>query len=77
MSVSLLGLPMGTGGVNKAVYLGKGGFSVVRRLVGFHLGKLKGQLTFGQRHISALVAVDDRNRLAPITLAGEHPSHTV
>ena len=47
--------------------------AVVGRLVAGYVRQLKRQLILRQSHIAALVALDDRNRLAPVTLTGEYP----
>ncbi len=48
-------------------------FSSTRRLVGFHFRQLQRKLFFRNRNISALRAVYNGNRLAPVTLTGEYP----
>ena len=48
-------------------------FAVLARLKVLDLGQAQGQLTLGQGHPAALVAIDHGDRLAPVALAAEHP----
>src|SRR5699024_1961677 len=48
-------------------------FSCTGRLIGFYFWKGQRKLVFRNRHVSAFWTVDDRNRLAPVTLTGEYP----
>ena len=62
-----------TSGVHPAVDGCQRGLAGTRRLIAFHLRKLQRKLILRHRHIAAVGAVDDRNRLAPVALAGEYP----
>ena len=64
---------MRAGGVHEAVDLGKRRLPVVGGLIILHIRELQRQLLFGDRHIAALVAVGNGDRLAPVTLPGEDP----
>ena len=61
------------GRVDPVGHVRERGFAVVGRLIGVHIGQLKRQLVLRDRYIAALVAVYDRDGLAPVALAGEHP----
>ena len=63
----------GAGGLHPVSHSGKRGFTIVGGHVAFHIGKLQRKLIFRNRHIAALRAVHDRNRLAPVTLSGKYP----
>ena len=62
-----------TGGVYPVGHVRQRRLAVVGRLVAGYVRQLKRQLILRQSHIAALVALDDRNRLAPVTLTGEYP----
>ena len=47
--------------------------AVVGRLIALDLRQAQRQLLFRQRHVAALFALDNRDRLAPIALAREDP----
>ena len=61
------------GGIYPPVNVGQRGFSRSCRLIGFHLGKKQRKLILRHRYAAALRAVNNRDRLAPVTLAGEYP----
>ena len=61
------------GGVDPVGHLGDGALAVVGRLVALDLRQNERQLLLGNGHPAARRAVDQRNGLAPIALAGEHP----
>ena len=63
----------GAGGVDPVGHLGQRRFAVVRGLVAFHVRQLHRQLIFRHGHPAALVAMHQRDGLAPVPLAGEHP----
>ena len=63
----------GAGGVHPVGHFGQGAFAGVRRLIAVYHRQAQRQLALRQRHIAALVALDDGDRLAPVTLAAEHP----
>ena len=48
-------------------------FAVVCRLVRFYVRQAQREIFLWDRHISAFFAVDERDRLAPVSLAGEYP----
>ena len=74
-----VGLPLGrsaadrAGGVHPLVDGRQRGLAGTGGLVALHLRQAQGQLVLGNRHAAALGAVDDRDRLAPVALAGEYP----
>ena len=74
-----VGLPLGrsaadrAGGVHPLVDGSQRGLAGAGGLVALHLRQAQGQLVLGNRHAAALGAVDDRDRLAPVALAGEYP----
>ena len=51
----------------------KRGFAIVGGHVAFHIGQLQRKLIFRKRHIATLITVNDRDRLAPVTLSGKYP----
>ena len=59
--------------VDPVGHLGDGALAVVGRLVALDLRQNERQLLLGNGHPAARRAVDQRNGLAPIALAGEHP----
>ena len=48
-------------------------FSVVCRHITFYFRKKQRQLALIDRHIPTFIAVNNRNRLPPVTLTGEYP----
>ena len=60
-------------GVDPIGHLRERRFAVIGRLVGINLRQNERQLAFIDRHIAALLAVYNRNRLAPVALACEYP----
>ena len=74
-----VGLPLccaaalGAGAVDERINFGKGAFAVLTGLEVFNLGQFKRKLLVGNGNHTALVAVNNRNRLAPIALSVECP----
>ena len=64
---------LGALGVDPVGHLGKRALAVVGQLVAVHLRQDERQFLLGNRHPTALGAVDKGDRLAPIALAGEDP----
>ena len=64
---------LGAGGVNPLLCAGKRRRAVVRGRVIVDLRQHERQLAFRQRHPAALLAVYERDRFAPVTLAAKHP----
>ena len=64
---------LGAGGVHPVGHLGQGRLAVVGELVALHLRQQQGQLLLRQGHPAALLALHQRDRLAPVALAAEHP----
>ena len=60
-------------GVHPALHLGKRALAGIGRLIVVHLRQQHRKLIFRHRHPAALLALDQRNRLAPVALAGEDP----
>ena len=48
-------------------------FTGLGRLILFHHGQLHGQIFFRNRHLAALLAINNRNGLTPVVLAREDP----
>ena len=61
------------GGVNPLINICQRGFSCTSRLVAFHFRKCKRKLIFRHGNIAAVRAVNNRNRLTPVTLSGKYP----
>ena len=63
-----------TGGVHPVGHVRQRGLAVVGRLVGcLRSAGVSGSSILRQRNIAALLAVYNRDRLAPVALAGEYP----
>ena len=62
-----------TCGIYPIRHLGKRRFTRICRLIRINIGQAERKLTFGNRNITAFFAFNNRNRLAPISLAAEHP----
>ena len=61
------------GGVDPVGHLAQRALAVVGGLIAVHLREHERELILRDRHPAALRAVDERDRLAPVTLAAEDP----
>ena len=58
---------------DEALYAGERGLARAGRLVALDVGQPHGKLRLGDRHDAVIRTVDERDRLAPVALAREHP----